>query len=45
MIDAGKSMTFTQAITESKKLMYGHKMDFFILRLSFIGWQFLACLH
>ena len=44
MIDAGKSMTFTQAITESKKLMYGHKMDFFILRLSFIGWQFLACL-
>ena len=43
MIDSGKSMTFTQAITESKKLMNGHKMDFFILRLSFIGW-FILCI-
>ena len=31
-----------QAITESKKMMYGHRMRLFILGLSFIGWFFLC---
>ena len=31
-----------QAITESKKMMYGHRMQLFILGLSFIGWFFLC---
>lgn len=31
-------------ITESRKLMDGHKFDFFILKLSFIGWDILAVL-
>lgn len=37
-------MTASQAITASKELMNGHKMDLFILELSFIGWQLLASL-
>ena len=31
-----------QAITETKKMMYGHRMRLFILGLSFIGWFFLC---
>lgn len=30
--------TATQAITESRKMMYGHKFRLFCLDLSFIGW-------
>ena len=30
------------AITKSKELMHGHKMDLFVLDLSFIGWNILA---
>ncbi|GAJ26660.1 integral membrane protein [Liquorilactobacillus sucicola DSM 21376 = JCM 15457] len=29
-------------ITESRKLMDGHKFNFFVLKLSFIGWDILA---
>ena len=31
-----------EAITKSKELMYGHRADLFVLRLSFIGWYILA---
>lgn len=31
-----------EAIKESKKLMEGHKMDYFLLNLSFIGWMILG---
>lgn len=37
-------MTASQAIKASMQLMDGHKMDLFILGLSFIGWSLLACL-
>ena len=37
-------MTASEAINASKKLMDGHKMDLYILSLTFIGWQILACL-
>ena len=37
-------MTASEAIKASMKLMDGHKMDLFILGLSFIGWSLLACL-
>ena len=30
------------AIKESKEIMNGHKMDYFVLQLSFIGWAILA---
>ena len=37
-------MTASEAIKASQKLMDGHKMDLFILGLTFIGWEILACL-
>ncbi len=40
-IDNGNQITYLQAITESRKLMNGHKMDYFVMELSFIGWMFL----
>ncbi len=39
-------ITVLEAIRESKKLMYGYKMDYFILSLSFFGWillSFITC--
>lgn len=35
-------MTASEAIDASKEMMDGHKMDLFILDLSFIGWSILA---
>jgi len=35
-------MTAGDAITASQKIMDGHKMDLFLLSLSFIGWAILA---
>ena len=35
-------LTAGQAIDWSKELMEGHKMDLFILELTFIGWEILA---
>lgn len=32
-----------EAINRSKAMMEGHKMDYFVLSLSFIGWMFLGC--
>lgn len=37
-------LSASQAINASKELMDGHKMDLFILDLSFIGWDILAAL-
>ncbi len=36
--------TATEAITESRRMMDGHKMDFFLLQLSFIGWWIVGVL-
>ncbi|MEB3053511.1 DUF975 family protein [Bacillus pseudomycoides] len=36
--------TANQAITESRHMMDGHKMDYFLLCLSFIGWFILSVL-
>ena len=35
-------LTASEAINRSKKLMDGHKMDLFILNLTFIGWEILS---
>lgn len=35
-------MTSTEILKLSEKMMDGHKMDLFVLSLSFIGWHFLA---
>ena len=37
-------LTASEAINRSKKLMDGHKMDLFILNLTFIGWGILSVL-
>ena len=37
------NMTATEAITESRRIMDGHKMEYFVLSLSFIPWILLAC--
>lgn len=37
-------LTASEAIARSKQLMDGHKMDLFVLYLTFIGWDLLAAL-
>ena len=37
-------MSANDAITESRKLMEGYKMQYFLLQLSFIGWMILGML-
>ena len=34
-------LTAREALTKSKEIMKGHKLDLFVLQLSFIGWYFL----
>ena len=43
ILEEHPEMTASQAIKASMQLMDGHKMDLFILGLSFIGWSLLAC--
>ncbi|MBU9789795.1 DUF975 family protein [Lentilactobacillus sp. TOM.63] len=40
-LDAGKPIGYFEAITKSRQMMAGHKMEYFILALSFIGWYIL----
>jgi uncharacterized membrane protein len=35
-------MTAREALNESKRIMHGHKADYFVLSLSFIGWILLV---
>ncbi len=37
-------MTATEAITESRRMMDGYKMKYFVLQLSFIGWYIVGAL-
>lgn len=37
-----KGMSALEAIRKSKEMMHGHKMDYFVLGLSFIGWLILV---
>ena len=38
------NLTATEAITESRKMMDGHKLDYFFLQLSFIGWYIVGAI-
>jgi uncharacterized membrane protein len=42
--EAGKEIAATQAISEIRKLMDGHKGELFLLDLSFLGWALLCVL-
>ncbi|WP_259463319.1 DUF975 family protein [Streptococcus iniae] len=41
-IENGDEVSVTGPITKSRAMMDGHKWEFFVLQLSFIGWSFLA---
>ena len=42
--DEYEDLSATDAIRESQEMMKGHKMDLFVLDLSFIGWHLLGIL-
>lgn len=44
LMESGKDVQATEAITRSRELMDGHKWEFFVLQLSFLGWAILSCL-
>lgn len=44
LLEEHPEMTASEAIKASMKLMDGHKMDLFLLSLSFFGWMILSCL-
>lgn len=44
ILEENPDMTASEAIRASKELMQGHKMDLFVLELSFLGWALLAVL-
>lgn len=44
IINDHPEMTALEALKESRRLMKGHKMQYFLLSLSFIGWMFLGLL-
>ena len=42
IISENPTISATDALKRSEKMMEGHKMDYFILNLSFIGWLILS---
>ncbi|WP_125767238.1 DUF975 family protein [Lapidilactobacillus wuchangensis] len=42
--DSDQSISYLDCITKSRQLMVGNKWRLFVLQLSFIGWDILACL-
>ena len=40
--DKYKDLSATELLKKSEEMMNGHKMDYFVLQLSFIGWHILA---
>lgn len=44
IVAENKGMPALEAINRSKAMMEGHKMDYFVLGLSFIGWIYLGVL-
>ncbi|KRM46457.1 hypothetical protein FC51_GL002033 [Lentilactobacillus parabuchneri DSM 5707 = NBRC 107865] len=41
-VDCGEKISYLDAITRSRKLMDGHKWEYFVMALSFIGWGLLV---
>jgi uncharacterized membrane protein len=44
IIAENPEMGANEAITRSREMMNGHKMELFVLQLSFIGWMLLGCI-
>ncbi|CAK8053547.1 DUF975 family protein [Eupransor demetentiae] len=43
-LEAGEKIGYTQAVTESREMMDGHKWELFVLGFSFLGWILLGCI-
>lgn len=43
-INRGQNIRFRDAITQSRQMMVGHKWEYFVLSLSFLGWIILTFL-
>lgn len=43
-LENGQEVSVTSPITKSRELMDGHKWEYFVLQLSFLGWELLATL-
>lgn len=43
-IEAGEKVGALQCITESRQLMIGHKWEYFVYELSFVGWEILCAI-
>lgn len=41
-LDQGEKISYLEAITRSRQLMDGHKMDLFVFNLSYIGWNIVS---
>lgn len=41
-LQSGNKISYTEAITRSRQLMDGHKWEYFVLQLSFLGWYLLV---
>ena len=44
LVDSGQEVGATEAINKSRQLMSGHKGEYLLLQLTFIGWAILGCL-
>ena len=44
IVAENKGISALEAINRSKAMMHGHKMDYFVLGLSFIGWALLGAI-
>ena len=44
IVAENKGISAREALNRSKAMMEGHKMDLFVLYLSFIGWVLLCCI-
>ncbi|RMC38741.1 MULTISPECIES: DUF975 family protein [unclassified Lactobacillus] len=44
LVESGKEVHATTGITESRRLMVGHKWQLFVLDLSFLGWYLIGLL-
>ena len=44
IVAENKGIGALEAINRSKAMMHGHKMDYFVLQLSFIGWALLGAI-
>ena len=43
-LNAGEKIGYSEAVTLSRQMMAGHKWEYFVMQLSFIGWWLLSAI-